>query len=67
MSQLSASCSRRRLEPQTGTAFLLDQGQRLRVIDPLGEQVSDLVAFARRTNGSGFPPGERSTTRIRST
>jgi uncharacterized protein len=35
-----------RLEPQTGTAFLLDKGQRLRVIDPLGEQVSDMVAFA---------------------
>jgi uncharacterized protein len=37
----------RRLAPQTGTAFLLDKGQRLRVIDPQGEQVSDLVAFAR--------------------
>jgi uncharacterized protein YcgI (DUF1989 family) len=37
---------RHRLEPQTGTAFLLNRGQRLRVIDPLGEQVSDLVAFA---------------------
>jgi uncharacterized protein YcgI (DUF1989 family) len=36
----------RRLDPQTGTAFLLRRGQRLRVIDPLGEQVSDLVAFA---------------------
>jgi uncharacterized protein len=35
------------LEPQTGTAFLLEKGQRLRVIDPLGEQVSDLVAFAQ--------------------
>jgi uncharacterized protein len=35
-----------RLEPQTGTAFLLAKGQRLRVIDPLGEQVSDMVAFA---------------------
>jgi hypothetical protein len=43
----SPSCPRRRLEPQTGTAFLLERGQRLRVIDPLGEQVSDLVAFAR--------------------
>jgi uncharacterized protein YcgI (DUF1989 family) len=37
-----------RLEPQTGTAFLLAKGQRLRIIDPLGEQVSDLVAFALR-------------------
>jgi uncharacterized protein len=38
--------SRHRLQPQTGTAFPLAKGQRLRVIDPLGEQVSDLIAFA---------------------
>ncbi len=36
-----------RLAPRTGTGFLLERGQRLRVVDPLGEQVSDLVAFAR--------------------
>jgi uncharacterized protein YcgI (DUF1989 family) len=36
---------RQRIEPQRGTAFELRQGQLLRVIDPLGEQVSDLVAF----------------------
>jgi uncharacterized protein YcgI (DUF1989 family) len=35
------------LAPQTGTAFLLGKGQILRVIDPQGEQVSDLVCFAR--------------------
>jgi uncharacterized protein len=35
----------RRLEPQTGTAFELRQGQLLRVIDLEGEQVADLVAF----------------------
>jgi len=34
-----------RLEPQTGTAFRLCQGQLLTVIDLEGEQVSDLVAF----------------------
>lgn len=34
-----------RLQPQTGTAFELKQGQRLQVIDPQGEQVSDLVTF----------------------
>ena len=34
------------LEPQTGTAFTLARGQLLRVIDPRGEQVSDLTAFA---------------------
>ncbi len=33
------------LAPQTGTAFQLMRGQLLRVIDPEGEQVADLVAF----------------------
>lgn len=37
---------RHRLEPQTGTAFILRAGQKLRIIDPMGEQVSDLIAFA---------------------
>jgi uncharacterized protein YcgI (DUF1989 family) len=36
-----------RLNPQTGTAFLLSAGDTLRVIDPEGEQVADLVAFSR--------------------
>jgi len=31
--------------PQSGTAFVLRKGQRLTVIDPQGQQVSDLVAF----------------------
>jgi uncharacterized protein len=35
------------LDPQTGTAFVLDAGQTLRIVDPLGEQVSDLTAFAQ--------------------
>ena len=35
------------LDPQTGVGFTLERGQRLRIIDPLGEQVSDLIAFAR--------------------
>ena len=35
-----------RLPPQTGAGFRLARGERLRVVDPLGEQVSDLVAFA---------------------
>src|SRR5437868_1513803 len=37
----------RSLEPQTGTAFELNKGQSLRVIDLEGEQVADFVAFAR--------------------
>lgn len=34
------------IAPRSGTAFRLARGQVLTVIDPLGEQVSDLVAFA---------------------
>jgi uncharacterized protein YcgI (DUF1989 family) len=37
---------RRHLEPRTGTAFVIKRGQLLRIIDPRGEQVSDLVSFA---------------------
>lgn len=33
------------IAPRTGTAFHLDAGKVLRVIDPLGVQVSDLLAF----------------------
>ena len=36
-----------RLQPQTGTAFMLAAGDTLRVIDPEGEQVADLIAFSR--------------------
>lgn len=35
------------IPPRSGAAFLLNKGQRLRVIDPEGEQVSDLLAFNR--------------------
>jgi len=38
--------TRQRIEPQSGKAFELRRGQLLRVIDPCGEQVSDLIAFA---------------------
>lgn len=34
-----------RIEPRTGVGFLLNEGETLRVIDPKGEQVSDLTAF----------------------
>jgi len=33
------------IPPRSGVAFRLNKGQRLRVIDPQGEQVSDLLAF----------------------
>jgi uncharacterized protein YcgI (DUF1989 family) len=35
------------LEPQTGTAVEVARGQLLRISDPEGEQVSDLISFAR--------------------
>lgn len=36
-----------RLAPQTGTAFVLSAGDVLRVTDPEGQQVADLIAFSR--------------------
>ncbi|MCF8469600.1 MAG: urea carboxylase-associated family protein [Parvibaculum sp.] len=36
-----------RIPPRSGTAFVLPKGARLTVIDPEGEQVSDLVAYNR--------------------
>lgn len=38
--------SRVHLEPQTGTGFEIRRGQLLKIIDPAGEQVSDLISFA---------------------
>jgi uncharacterized protein YcgI (DUF1989 family) len=34
------------LDPQTGTGLIVKRGQRLEIVDPCGEQVSDLVSFA---------------------
>ena len=39
--------NRVRVDPQTGTAFELARGECLRVLDPLGEQVADLIAYRR--------------------
>ena len=35
-----------RIEPQSGAGFLLRKGEQLRVVDPMGEQVADFIAFA---------------------
>ncbi len=45
------------LEPQTGIAFELKRGQVLRVMDPEGEQVSDVVAFAREDHSERLSSG----------
>jgi uncharacterized protein YcgI (DUF1989 family) len=48
------------IAPRSGTAFTLREGETLEVIDPEGEQVSDMVAFAlddvreRLSNGRTF-------------
>jgi len=42
---------RHRLEPQTGLGFEMRRGQLLRILDPEGEQVSDLMAFT--SGGAG--------------
>jgi uncharacterized protein YcgI (DUF1989 family) len=39
--------TRMHLEPQTGSAITIARGELLRIIDPRGEQVSDLMSFAR--------------------
>jgi hypothetical protein len=38
---------RMRIAPQSGTAFPVERGELLTIVDPEGEQVADLVAFAR--------------------
>lgn len=45
------------LSPCTGTAFKLDKGQRLSVIDPTGAQVADLVAYNSHDTGEVLSNG----------
>ncbi len=45
------------LPPQTGLAFTIQKGQIMRVIDSDGEQVADLVCFARQDSGEQFSAG----------
>lgn len=46
-----------RLEPQTGTGFLLRAGELLSVVDPIGGQVSDLFCFAADDHREWFSSG----------
>lgn len=45
--EIAPRASFNEIAPRSGVAVTLDQGQRLTVIDPLGEQVADLLAFNR--------------------
>ena len=42
----STTTRRLHLAPRTGAAFVVHRGDLVRIIDPTGEQVSDLVSFA---------------------
>lgn len=46
-----------RIAPRSGTAFRLAKGQLLTVIDPQGEQVSDLVAFNAQDTAEAISSG----------
>jgi len=48
---------RRVIPARSGVAFLLDAGDTLKVIDPEGEQVADLLAFNRRDVGEAISSG----------
>ena len=45
------------IAPRSGVAFELARGQRLRVIDPQGEQVADLLAYNRDDVGEALSSG----------
>lgn len=44
--ETAAPLLHRHIQPQSGTGLTLRRGQILRIIDPNGEQVSDLMAFS---------------------
>ena len=46
-----------RIPPQSGRSFKIKRGQVLRVVDPMGEQVSDLFAFDERDHGCWLSSG----------
>ena len=48
---------RHEIAPRSGVAFTIDTGQRLAVIDPLGGQVADLLAYNRADVGEALSAG----------
>ncbi|UVT15555.1 MAG: urea carboxylase-associated family protein [Nitrospira sp.] len=46
-----------RIPPQSGRSFTIKRGQLLRVIDPLGEQVSDLFSFSEQDHDCRLSSG----------
>ena len=54
---MCADAGCREIAPRSGVAFTLDEGQRLTVIDPQGEQVADLLAYNRHDTGEVISSG----------
>ncbi|WP_417857597.1 DUF1989 domain-containing protein [Xanthomarina gelatinilytica] len=48
----------KQIEPQSGVAFTLKKGDRLKVIDPKGQQVSDMVLFNHRDSREKLSSGK---------
>ena len=48
---------RRHLAPQSGTGLIVRRGHRLRITDPTGEQVSDLISFAHEDSREWLSSG----------
>ena len=46
-----------RIPPRAGTAFTLAKGETLKVIDPTGEQVADLLAFSAEDHAEAISSG----------
>jgi uncharacterized protein YcgI (DUF1989 family) len=55
--KLTAAAMRHEIAPRSGTSFVLEAGQRLKVIDPRGQQVADLLAFNRGDVGEVLSSG----------
>ena len=45
------------IPPQSGTSFELAKGQKLKVIDPEGQQVADLVCYSKQDTGEVLSSG----------
>ena len=52
-----APISQYQIAPQTGVAFTVQKGQFIRIIDVDGEQVADLVCFARQNTEESLSSG----------
>lgn len=46
-----------RIQPRTGIALTLAEGQTLKVIDPTGEQVADMLAFSAEDHAEAISSG----------